>query len=112
MPVEFNIMRFNKRNVNHLRGKTGVGHTRDIGEDGLSFISSLKLPVGMLLRITLCLPDMQPERVLARVVRCSPVNEGFLTAVQFFNFNDHRRDKIRNFVAEETKKKYKFLSYI
>ncbi|GAB4262374.1 PilZ domain-containing protein [Thermincola ferriacetica] len=110
MSVEFNIMRFQKRDVKHLMDKKGFGQCRDLGEDGLSFVSQLKLPIGMVLRVTLHLPHLGDERVLARVVRCEPVTEGNLIAVQFFNINDRRREKVRAYIAEEAKKQYKFLN--
>lgn len=107
--IEFNILKYNKRVVTHLSSKTGFAQGHDLGEDGLSFISQYNLPVDMVLRVVFDLPGFGEERVLARVVRPSPSEKGYLTAVQFINLNGPRREKLRNFIAGETKKNYKFL---
>ncbi len=111
-PIEYRIMKYQKYNVSHLHSKRGFGLGKDLGEDGMSFITGLRLPEDMLLRLTLSLPDKKTENILARVVRCTTVNEGYLIAVQFYNFNEHRRHSIRSFVAEEAKKNYQFLKYL
>lgn len=110
--VEFFIMKYKRRNVTHLSGKKGHGQGRDIGEGGLSFVSPYLLPVDMIVRLAVELPESGFERMLARVVRSERENSGFLTGVEFFNLPQHRREHIRNFVINQTKKQYKFLRYL
>lgn len=108
-PVEFSILKYNRRFVNHLSTKRGAGSGHDLGEDGLSFISQYSLPPDMVLRVVFSLPGFGEERILARVVRNTPVENGHLTAVQFLNLHGPRRDKLRSYIIGETKKNYRFL---
>lgn len=107
--IEFNILKYNKRVATHLSSKRGLAQGHDLGEDGLSFISQYNLPIDMVLRVVFELRGLGEERILARVVRRSHTEAGFLTAVQFINLNGPRKEKLRNFIAGETKKNYKFL---
>ncbi len=110
-PVKFNILKYRQQKLAHLSTKTGTGLSRDLGEDGISFISGYRLPVDMIIRIIFHLP--QGERsFLARVVRTQPLGKVNLTAVQFVNLNGTRREDLRSFIISETKKQYKFLKYI
>ncbi len=111
-PIEFQILKYNRRYVTHLSSKYGPGRGHDLGEDGLSFISPYSLPVEMIVRVDFELPGFGRERILARVVRSRPVEAGYLTAVQFLNFHGPRREKIRNFITSETRKNYRFLKYL
>lgn len=109
--VEFSILKYRHQNIAHLSSKKGLAVGHDLGEDGLSFISPYCLPVDMILRVVFTLPK-EERRILARVIRTKPSGSGYLTAVQFINFNGNRREELRNFIANETKKSYKFLKYI
>lgn len=110
-PVEFSILKYRHRNIAHLSEKKGPARGRDLGEDGLSFISSYCLAVDMILRLVFKIPSGE-KRVLARVVRTTPVENGFLTAVQFINIHGPRREELKSYIANETKKSYKFLKYM
>lgn len=110
--MEFYIMKYKRRNVAHLSGKKGLGQGKDIGEGGLSFISPYLLPVDMIVRLAVDLPESGVERLLARVVRSERDNGGYLTGVQFFNLAQTRRERIRNYVINQTRKEYKFLRYL
>jgi hypothetical protein len=111
-PVEFRILKYNYRYITHLSAKKGPGTGRDIGEDGLSFISTYCLPVDMILRVDFELPGTGEQGVLARVVRSIETNSGYLTAVQFLNLQGPRKDKLREFIIDRTKRKLKFFKYI
>jgi c-di-GMP-binding flagellar brake protein YcgR len=110
--VEFYIMKYKRRNVAHLSGKKGLGQGQDIGEGGLSFVSPYLLPVDMIVRLAVELPENGVERMLARVVRSERVSGGYLTGVQFFNLANTRQERIRNFVVSQAKKQYNFLRYL
>lgn len=110
-PVEFSILKYRHQNIAHLSSKKGLAVGQDLGEEGLSFISSYCLPVDMILRVVFSLPKGE-RRILARVIRTNLSDSGYFTAVQFININGNRRDELRNFIATETKKSYKFLKYI
>lgn len=111
-PVKFQILKFKRRHITHLSSKSGHGLGHDLGEDGLSFISSYSLPAELIIRIVFELPDKGEQRILAQVVRNTPVESGFLTAVQFLNLHGTRKDRIRDFITCETRRHYKFLKYI
>ncbi len=111
-PVEFRVLQYNRRYLAHLSAKRGPGRGHDIGEDGLSFVSLYTLPLDMVLRVVFDLPGYGEERILARVVRSTQVDSGFLTAVQFLNLNGPRKENLRNFITSETKKNYRFLKYL
>ncbi len=111
-PVEFQILKYNRRYVRHLSSKRGLGVGHDMGEDGLSFLSPYSLPAGMILRVNFELPDSGPEQILAKVIRCSQTASGYLTAVQFLNLHGSRKEKLRTFIVNETKKNYTFLQYL
>jgi len=110
-PVEFYVMKYKRHNVAHLSGKKGFARGRDIGEGGLSFVSPYFLPVDMIVRLAVELPDTGVERLLARVVRSEGVDDGYQTGVQFFNLPGYRRERIRSFVISQAKKQYRFLRY-
>lgn len=111
-PVEFYIMKYKRRNVAHLSGKKGHGEGKDIGEGGLSFVTPYLLPVDMIVRLAVELPDSGVILVLARVVRSERENSGYFTGVEFFNLGHYGREHIRDFVINQTKKHYKFLRYL
>ncbi|PKM81886.1 MAG: hypothetical protein CVU89_07640 [Firmicutes bacterium HGW-Firmicutes-14] len=111
-PVEFSILKYNRRYIAHLSTKRGPGKGHDIGEDGLSFVSPYSLPVDMVLRVVFELPDIGEQRILARVVRSGPVDAGFLTAVQFLNLHGQRKERLRDYIASETRKSYRFLKFL
>lgn len=111
-PVEFQILQYRRRNINHLSSKRGPACGHDLGEDGLSFISDYLLPVDMIIRVTFQLPDCGEQTVLARVVRSVPAGTGYLTAIQFLNFDGPRKDRLRLYITRETRKNYKFLKYL
>lgn len=111
--VEFYVMKYKRRNVTHLSGKKGLGLGQDIGEGGLSFISPYLLPVDMIVRLSVDLPEYGIEPLLARVVRAGRTTTGgYLTGVQFFNLPPKRREHIRNYVINQAKKQYNFLKYL
>ncbi len=110
--VEFYVMKYKRRNVAHLSGKRGLGQGRDIGEGGLSFLSAYLLPIDMIVRLAVELPETGVERMLARVVRSERVDAGFLTGVQFFNLAQYRRERIRSFVTGQIKNQYKLLRFL
>lgn len=110
-PVEFSILKYRHQNIAHLSSKKGLAVGNDLGEEGLSFISPYCLPVDMILRVVFTLPKGE-KRILARVIRTKLSANGYLTAVQFINFNGNRREELRSYIATETKKNYKFLKYI
>ncbi len=111
-PVEFRVLKYKRRYLSHLSGKRGLGKGHDLGEDGLSFVSPYSLPAEMILRIDFVLPDLGEERILAKVVRNSLVESGYLTAVQFLNLHGPRRDKLRSYITSETRKNYRFLEHL
>lgn len=110
--VEFTILKFNRRYITHLSTKRGPGTGHDLGEDGLSFVSDYSLPPDMVLRVMFNLPEFGEQRILARVVRSSSVNSGNLTAVQFLNLHGIRKERLREYITNETKKNYRFLKFM
>ncbi|MFZ5641226.1 MAG: hypothetical protein ACOY4Q_11155, partial [Bacillota bacterium] len=79
---------------------------------GHSFVSPYLLPVDMIVRLAVELPETGVERMLARVVRSERFSGGYLTGVQFFNLANTRQERIRNFVVSQAKKQYNFLRYL
>lgn len=110
-PVEFRILKYNRRYISHLSAKRGPGSGHDLGEDGLSFISPYSLPDDMILRIDFELPGIGAQRILAKVVRSSYIDTGYLTAVQFLNLHGPRKEVLRDFITDETRKNYNFLKH-
>ena len=111
-PIEFMILKYRHRNIAHLSAKRGSANGFDFGEDGLSFVSPYCLPEDMILRVVFDLPEFGEKRVLAKVVRSTSFDEGYLTAVQFLNMNGPRKEEFRKYITGETKKSYKFLKYL
>ncbi|MDA8234227.1 MAG: PilZ domain-containing protein [Clostridia bacterium] len=111
-PVEFRVVKFGEQDINHLEGKKGLGRTQDIGENGLSFISPLNLPLNMMLRLKFVLPTGHQYWELVKVVRSRPCGNKFLTGVEFINFSGPRRERLSLFIASEVKRNVKLLEYI
>ncbi len=111
-PVDFTILKYKRRYITHLSAKHGPGKGHDLGEDGMSFISQYSLPEDIVVRVVFQLPGFGEQVILARVIRNGQIDYGYLTAVQFLNLHGSRRDKIRNYIAGETKKNYRFLKHL
>jgi len=111
-PLEFRVVKFKDQNVSHLEGKKGLGRTHDLGENGLSFISNLNLPVEMMLRLKFVLPTGHQYRELVKVVRSRSMGQKYLTGVEFINFTGPRRERLRMFIASEVRRNVKLLEYI
>ena len=110
-PVDFRILKYRRRYITHLSAKRGPGKGQDLGEDGMSFISEYRLPVDIVLRVVFVIPADGEQHILAKVIRSDISESGYLTAVQFLNLHGPRREKLRNYIADETKKSYNFLKY-
>ena len=111
-PVKFQILKYNRRHITHLSSKSGPGQGHDLGEDGLSFVSPYSLPYEMVIRVVFDLPESGEQRILAQVVRNSPLESGYFTAVQFLNLNGVRKERLKEYITGETRKNYKFLKYL
>lgn len=112
LPVEFRIVKYLDHSVEHLKDKKGIGATHDLGEGGLSFFSSLVLPVGMLIRLRFILPNTGDYNELCRVVEVRNMNNRLLVAVQFVNIAGKRRDNLRQFISQEVKRKVRLAKYL
>ncbi len=110
-PVDFTILKYKRRYITHLSAKHGPGKGKDLGEDGMSFISQYSLPEDIVVRVVFELPGYGDQHILARVIRNKQIDSGYLTAVQFLNLHGPRKDKLRNYIARQTKENYKFLKY-
>ncbi|WP_418792468.1 PilZ domain-containing protein [Phosphitispora sp. TUW77] len=110
-PVDFTILKYKRRYITHLSTKYGPAKGNDLGEDGMSFVSQYSLPEDIVVRVVFELPGLGEQSILAKVIRNRQVDSGYLTAVQFLNLHGARKDKLRNYIADETKKGYQFLQY-
>lgn len=111
LPIEFIIAKYQDESVEHLHGKKGIGALSDIGEGGLSFFSTLSLPVDMVIRLRFFLSEMGYDE-FCRVIRVRPVGGRFLIAVQFMNLSGKRREQLREYISGEVKRKVRMVEYI
>ena len=90
---------------NEDRSLSSRGETRDLGGDGLCFVTSESLSVGTLLRMEIKLSSIPiPVDFLARVLRVEPRTNGgsersrFSIAVRFVGIGDIQREQIIQFI--------------
>lgn len=71
LPVVYRVVSFRERELNHLANKIGIGQSENLSKGGITLLTDLQLPVGMILLVELVLDDQ--KITLAGIVRRSQV---------------------------------------
>ncbi|HEX3031996.1 MAG TPA: PilZ domain-containing protein [Bacillota bacterium] len=112
LPVEYYVFKFNNQPVEHLKEKKGIGEIHDLGEGGLSFFSSLQLPLEMVIGLRFHLPELGNLNILCRIIRVRKTATRYLVAVRFLNGGNKNRDLIRRFIEKQVKHKTQLVEYM
>lgn len=112
LPVEYYVFKYNNQPVDHLKEKRGTGEIHDLGEGGLSFFSSLQLPLDMVIGLRFYLPEHGDINLLCRIIRVRKTANRFMVAVRFINVGTRSRELLRRFIEKQVKHKAHLVEYM
>jgi len=69
VPVIYRVISYRDQNLDHLSSKIGLGESQDLSEGGITLLTDLKLPVGLILVVEFTLENEDVS--LAGIVRRS-----------------------------------------
>lgn len=93
-PTEISIIQYKNLDISALRGKKSNGTVREIGINGLSVETALKLPVGAKLEFPVDLPELGYYVIQATVRQVSMHRDKFIIEAEYVSAYEQVRDCI------------------
>ncbi|HOP75067.1 MAG TPA: PilZ domain-containing protein [Bacillota bacterium] len=105
VPVIYRVISYRDQNLDHLSTKIGIGESQDLSEGGMTLLTDLKLPVGLILIVEFTLDN--EDIALAGIVRRSAAahrsHHQFAIGIKFLEPSSKYKELIMKTIEKYTK---------
>lgn len=96
VPVVYRVLSFRDQTLNHLSDKIGTGESQDLSNGGITLLTDLQLPVGMIILVEITLEEETVALVgiVRRVHNLTRRDYTFAVGIQFLEPGQEHQDII------------------
>lgn len=102
VPVVYRVLSFREQTLNHLSDKIGTGESQDLSKGGITLLTDLQLPVGMIILVEVTLEEATVSLVgiVRRVQNLTSRDYTYAVGIQFLEPGSEHQDLITRTITK------------